>query len=178
MKTHMYTSLTLPCSIIAIGAFDGVHQGHQAVIQQAVEKSKELHVPSVIYTFDPPPRVFFQGVQMITTIAEKLSILEKLGVDHVVVTRFDLAYANKSAHDFIQTLANLNPMEIIVGEDFRFGQGRNGDLAMLKKYFNVDMMQPVCCSKGNTVSSTRIRQLIAEGDTRLSNLLLGWPIGE
>ncbi|WP_442599761.1 FAD synthetase [Neobacillus sp. D3-1R] len=178
METHYNTSLTLPSSIVAIGAFDGVHRGHQTVIKQAVQRSKQLKVPSLIYTFDPPPRVYFQGVRVLTPLFEKLARLESLGVDHVFVTSFDQTYAKRSAYEFIESLSKLNPLEINVGEDFRFGFNREGDLNLLKQYFKVKVSKPVCCPNGKTISSTRIRQLISQGDRHLSNLLLGWPSNE
>jgi riboflavin kinase / FMN adenylyltransferase len=178
MKAHIYTSLDLPRSIVAIGAFDGVHRGHQAVIMQSVQRGKKLNVPSVVYTFDPPPRVFFQGARMLTTVEEKLLKIEKLGADHAIVGMFDEVYAKRSAYEFIDSLARLNPVEIMVGGDFRFGRDRLGDIVLLERYFQVRVTKLVCCSKGNPISSTRIRQLISEGEVNLSNALLGWPAGK
>lgn len=178
MEAQVYTSLELPKSIVAIGAFDGVHRGHQAVIRQAVQRAKKLRVPSVVYTFDPPPRVYFQGARMLTTVHEKLAKIEKLGVRHAVVASFNDAYASQSPFEFIETLNGLNPVEVMVGEDFRFGKDRIGDIALLEKYFRVRVTNPVCCPKGSPISSSRIRQLIAEGEIGLSKSLLGWPVGE
>lgn len=178
MAAHFNTSLKLPCSIVAIGAFDGVHQGHQTVIRQMVQRSKILNVPSLVYTFDPPPRVYFQGAHILTSIDEKIEKLEELGVDQVFIARFDRLYADRSELHFITNLSELNPIEIFVGEDFRFGKDRKGDINLLDQYFDVKVTHPVCCSKGNPISSTRIRQLISSGDTNLSNSLLGWPLGE
>jgi riboflavin kinase / FMN adenylyltransferase len=178
MNAHVYTNLELPQSIVAIGAFDGVHRGHQTVIKHGVQRGRKLNVPSVVYTFDPPPRVFFQGVRMLTTVEEKLSKIEKLGAKHAIVASFDEVYAKQSADDFIDTLAKLSPVEIMVGGNFRFGKDRQGDVALLEKYFRVRVTKPVCCPKGSPISSTRIRQLISEGEVALSNALLGWPAGE
>ncbi|MBS8263981.1 FAD synthetase [Mesobacillus boroniphilus] len=178
MKTHIYSSLELPQSIVAIGAFDGVHRGHQTVIRQAVQRGRKLKVPSVVFTFDPPPRVFFQGARMLTTVDEKLAKIEKLGAKHAVVARFDKVYAGRSAYEFIDCLAKLNPVEIMVGGDFRFGKDRIGDICLLEKYFKVRVTQPVCCSEGSIISSSRIRQLISEGEIHISNSLLGWPAGK
>lgn len=178
MKTHVYTTLELPQSIVAIGAFDGVHRGHQAVIRQAVQRGRKLKVPSVVYTFDPPPRVFFQGVRLLTTVEEKISKIEKLGAKHTVVASFDEVYAKQSANEFIETLIKLNPVEILVGGNFRFGKNRQGDVELLERYFKVRVTKPVCCPKGSPISSTRIRQLISDGEVALSNALLGWPAGE
>jgi riboflavin kinase / FMN adenylyltransferase len=173
LKTHYDTSITLPSSIVAIGAFDGVHKGHQAVVKETVAKANLLGVESVIYTFDPPPRVFFQGASMLTTIAEKVSKLEKLGVDHVIVAKFDEVYATKSADEFIETLEKLHPQEIVVGDDFKFGKGRVGNIALLKNYFNVQVTDTIFCSNGERVSSTRIRELISRGHLQYSSMLLG-----
>ncbi|PAE26581.1 FAD synthetase family protein [Bacillus sp. 7894-2] len=178
METHIYSSLALPCSVIAVGAFDGVHRGHQEVIKQAVKRGKFLNAPSLVYTFDPPPRVYFQGAYMLSSIQEKLPKLEVLGVDKVVIARFDHVYAQASAEEFIETLSKLNPLEIIVGEDFRFGRNRDGDIHLLQKYFTVRVIEPVCCSSGNRISSTRIRQLLSRGEVQSSHSLLGWPAGE
>jgi riboflavin kinase / FMN adenylyltransferase len=178
MEAHIYSSLELPQSIVAIGAFDGVHRGHQAVIRQAVQKGRKLKLPSVVYTFDPPPRVFFQGARMLTSVKEKLAKIEKLGARHAVVARFDDVYAKKSVFEFIDSLAKLNPVEIMVGGDFRFGKDRLGEIDLLSKYFKVRVTKPVCCSKGSVISSTRIRQLNSEGEIHLSNALLGWPAGK
>jgi riboflavin kinase / FMN adenylyltransferase len=178
MKTHIYSSLELPQSIVAIGAFDGVHRGHQTVIRQAVQRGRKLKVPSVVFTFDPPPRVFFQGARMLTTAEEKLAKIEKLGARHAVVARFDEVYAGRSAYEFIDCLSRLNPAEIMVGGDFRFGKERLGDVSLLEKYFKVRVTKPVCCPQGSVISSSRIRQLISEGEIHLSNTLLGWPAGK
>lgn len=115
---------------------------------------------------------------MLTTIDEKLKKIEKLGVRHAIVAKFDEVYANRSAYEFIDCLEKLNPAEIMVGADFRFGKDRFGDIALLEKHFNVRVTKPVCCSQGSVISSTRIRQLLSEGEIHLSNTLLGWPIGK
>ncbi len=178
MEAHIYSSLELPRSIVAIGAFDGVHRGHQTVIRQAVQRGRKLKIPSVVFTFDPPPRVFFQGARILTTVDEKLAKIAKLGAKHTVVHRFDEVYASRSAYEFIDCLAKLNPAEIMIGGDFRFGKDRLGDVSLLEKYFKVSVTKPVCCSQGSVISSSRIRQLISEGETHLSNALLGWPAGK
>lgn len=173
MQTLKDGVLTLTGSVIAIGAFDGVHKGHQAVIKQAVEKSRTFQVPSVVYTFDPPPRNFFKGVQILTPIQEKLSRIEMLGVDYVIVASFDEWYATRPPEDFICELSKLNPAEVTVGSDFHFGKNRTGDVNLLEKYFRINITPPVYCKGGKLISSTRIRQLISEGDFQQSTSLLG-----
>ncbi len=174
MKTHEDGELYLLASVIAIGVFDGVHQGHQAVLQQAVDRSRKLKVPSVVFTFDPPPRTFFQGAQILTPLPTKLTRLAALNLDHAIVARFDDVYARCGATQFIENLTKLNPLEVMVGEDFRFGKNREGDLDLLRQHFHVRVTQPVCCSQGERISSTRIRQLIAQGEFERSHSLLGW----
>lgn len=174
MEAYIDETLRLPRSVVAIGAFDGVHQGHQTVIKEAVKSSRILGVPSVVYTFDPPPRSYFQGARVLTPIEMKLVLLEKLGVDYVIIKSFDEVYTRLEPLAFIRDLQNLNPSGIMVGEDFRFGKNREGDLHLLAQYFRVQTIQPVCCSDGVLISSTRIRQLISRGEMKQSYSLLGW----
>ncbi|HLQ97047.1 MAG TPA: FAD synthetase family protein [Candidatus Dormibacteraeota bacterium] len=163
MKIHHSEVLNLDGSVIAIGAFDGVHKGHQTVIRQMVEQSKLYDVPSVVYTFNQPPRAYFQGAKILSNKQEKMNKLEKLEVDHTVIATFNTEYLNRSAESFIEELAKMNPNQIIVGEDFRFGYKRAGDIKLLRKHFKVSTISPVCCLNGERISSTRIREFITEG---------------
>src|SRR5690625_6624823 len=89
--------------------------------------------------------------------------LNKSGVDHTVIATFNTEYLNRSAGSFMEELAKMNPKQIIVGEDFRFGYKRAGDIELLRQYFQVSTISPVCCLNGERISSTRIRELITEG---------------
>lgn len=173
---HDYSVPELEKSIVSIGVFDGVHKGHQTVIRNAVEKGKELQIPNVVYTFDPPPRSYFQGAQVLTPINEKLNRFQELGVEHVIVIRFDELYVTRRASYFIQELQRLCPIEIYVGEDFRFGKNREGDIELLMKYFDVSIVEEVCCEEGERISSTRIRNHLFQGELQRSQSLLGWPL--
>lgn len=163
MKVYRSEVLSLEASVIAIGAFDGVHKGHQKVITETVKQSQVLGVPSLIYTFDPPPRAYFQGVKVLSTMEEKINKIRSLGIDYTVVATFDRDFINKSASSFIKELKRMKPLQIIVGEDFRFGYQRKGDIHLLQQYFSVQTISPICCSNGQRISSTRIRTLIQEG---------------
>jgi FAD synthase len=110
--------LRLPGSIVVIGAFDGVHLGHQKVIRGAVGASGSLAVPAVVYTFDPPPKAVFSGAKVLTDIDEKLRRLSLLAPDYAIVASFDRDYATRPAEDFISELMLLNPIEVWVGADF------------------------------------------------------------
>src|SRR5699024_478031 len=155
--------LSLEAAVVAIGAFDGVHKGHQEVIKETVRKSKALNVPSVIYTFDIPPRAYFQGAHILSNQDEKMEKLRTLGVDHTIIATFDAEYLNRSANSFIDELKKMHPLQIIVGEDFRFGHKRAGDIHLLKRHFAVKTINPVVCENGERISSTRIRKLINDG---------------
>jgi riboflavin kinase/FMN adenylyltransferase len=161
-------------TVVAIGAFDGVHKGHQAVLQLLKHYGKEHNVPSFVYTFSPPPRSYFQNAKILTPINEKLKRIHNLGIDHCFVANFNQDYVNRSAYSFIEELSMLNPQKVVVGKDFRFGKDRKGDISLLSKYFNVQTVEPICCSSGRVISSSRIRELIYKGETEKADLLLGW----
>lgn len=174
MKVHKAKKLRLPGCVLTIGALDGLHKGHQKLIRFAKKRSQELDVPLVIYTFDPPPKVFFQHAKLLLPVEEKVSILENLGVDHVIIAPFDANYVSQGTEAFIEELTYLNPLLICEGQDFRFGRNREGDVTTLRKYFNVSVLDPVLCESKKVISSTRIRTLFLQGDTKKALRLLDW----
>lgn len=167
--------LDLPGSVVTIGAFDGVHRGHQALIRTAVARAAVLGVPAVVWTFDPPPKVFFAGQQQLSTLDDKLARIAMLGPDHVVVARFDDAYRRRSAEAFLAGLARLSPREVHVGGDFRFGARQAGDTDLLARHFPVRIFDPVCCAASEVVSSSRIRALRSAGRHDLAAAVQGSP---
>ncbi|MGJ7919760.1 FAD synthetase [Neobacillus sp. LXY-4] len=171
---HTDQSLHLPASVLTIGALDGVHRGHQTLIAKARTRAQELGVPLVVYTFDPPPKVFFSNALALTSLAEKVERLKLLEVDHIVVAPFNTGYLNRNAESFLDELANLNPMEIWAGPDFRFGKNKQGDLATLRNRFSVHVLEPICCGQGTVISSSRIRLLIKKDQIIEAEQLLGW----
>lgn len=174
METHYFSSLNLTSSVLVIGAFDGVHKGHQQLIKSAYEEAKRLHIPLVAYTFSKPPRVYFQNVMQLISLDEKLARLERLGVDHAIIAQFDTHYAARSKEQFIVEIEQLNPFQIWVGEDFRFGAKRQGDINYLRQFFHVKNLAPVYCENGTRISSTRIRNLLLENSQLQADELLGW----
>ena len=147
---------------LTIGNFDGVHRGHHAMLAQLRAKADALGVPSAVLTFEPHPRELFapdQAPARLTSLREKLAFLESCGVDQVYLLRFDRRQASMSATDFIRRILvqGLNVRHVIIGDDFRFGQGRQGDFAMLEAHgaatgFGVEALhtvelggQRVCC---------------------------------
>lgn len=173
MDIHTPGTLQLSASVLTIGALDGIHRGHQALLTKAKERAEKLKVPFVVYTFDPPPKVFFKGCQQLMSVEEKLHALERMGADHVVVGPFDEAFTNQEVSDFIAELQKMNPVEIWEGPDFLFGKNRKGTIEVLRRYFNVGIVKPLTCREGETISSTRIRKLLQQGHYSRAKELLG-----
>ncbi|MCL6442261.1 MAG: FAD synthetase family protein [Alicyclobacillus sp.] len=178
MLVHAPKTVQLEACILTIGALDGVHLGHQALIRQGLRRARELGVPFVVYTFDPPPKVYFQRVQLLSPLPEKLEKLGCLGVDHAVVAPFGPEYATLSAGEFMNEIGELHPVEIWEGMDFRFGSDREGDAELLKTRFQVHIVDPVCCREGKVISSTRIRHLFQENRNAEAQELMGWRAHE
>ncbi len=174
--------LGLRGSAIAIGAFDGLHLGHQALIGRALARARERDLEPVVLSFEPLPREFFQralGVSRLMTAREKIERLRALGVDHIGLLRFDRALSETSAEDFVQKLLveRLGAREVWIGLDFRFGHGRRGDLALLQAMgaelgFAAHSIDPVTIN-GERVSSTRVRAALSQGDHVTARALLG-----
>ena len=160
-------------AIYAIGNFDGLHLGHQAVIERAVAIAKERAAPSALLTFEPPPANFFAGrpvVFRLTPPREKAAICERLGLTGLVLIRFDASLAGMSAEDFIAKIlvAQLRAAAVVVGWDFHFGKGRAGSPTTLaeagKRYgFGVEIVTKVEDEAG-AVSSSAIRKALERGD--------------
>jgi riboflavin kinase / FMN adenylyltransferase len=169
-------------SVVTIGAFDGVHLGHQAILRQVVAKAQELNFPSVAIIFEPLPREYFQrDVARIQLFREKVQALFAQGVDRVLCLRFDKKLSTISPRDFIHRLLveGLGTRYLVVGDDFRFGNQRTGDPALLraeatKHGFEVARALTVEVG-GERVSSSRIRTALAEGRFADAERLLGRP---
>lgn len=171
-------------TVATIGAFDGVHLGHQAVLQQLISKGKELGLPSAVILFEPLPREFLapgKAPARLMSFREKFLALAKLGVDRVVRIRFTNELRNMDAEEFIRRLFVdcLGAKYIVVGDDLRFGRNRSGDFNLLREYglkdgFEVEDTSTLKIS-GERVSSTRIREVLAQSDFALAERLLGRP---
>ncbi|MCH6268518.1 FAD synthetase family protein [Bacillus sp. FJAT-50051] len=176
MKVHTTRSLQLSKSVLAIGALDGVHRGHQVLIQRARSHANKLGVPLVVYTFDPPPKVFFKNLLLLTPLSEKINRLKSLGVDHVIVASFDFNYITRGVDAFLSEISDINPLAIYEGHDFKFGKNREGDINTLRERFSVTVIEPVCCNTGIVISSSRIRNLLVQGSFLQAEQLLGWSL--
>lgn len=176
--------LTPSGSVACIGAFDGLHLGHRALLRHTVERAKTLGVPAVALSFEPLPREYFARdakPPRLMLVRDKLETLREIGFDVVGLLRFNGRLASMSAEDFIRAVLveRLAVREVWVGPDFCFGKGRAGDLALLQAIgreagFSAGTIEPVKFD-GERVSSTRIRELLGEGDFAAAAKLLGAP---
>lgn len=173
---------------VAIGNFDGVHPGHQAVIAAAGGAARALHASHAVLTFEPHPYGVFKpdaAPFRLTPFRAKARHIETLGVDLLLAKHFDLDFAKLSAEDFVDQIliAGLGAKHVVVGYDFVFGRGRRGDSKLLKaqgaqKGFEVSVVEAVASPGGSLYSSTRIRQFLTGAKPREAAELLGrfWEI--
>ena len=170
--------------VATIGTFDGVHHGHQMLLAHLVAKSQELGAPSVLVTFEPQPREYFQRTPVparLTRFREKIHLLRESGIDRVLCIPFNertrLIPADEVIERFLVDM--LGVRYLVVGDDFQFGKDREGNYAMLKEAgdklgFGVSHMGTLTFDH-ERVSSTRIREVLGAGDFRLAEKLLGRP---
>jgi riboflavin kinase/FMN adenylyltransferase len=172
-------------AVVAIGNFDGVHRGHQAVIARAAERARALGAGHAVLTFEPHPRSWFRPADepfRLTPFRTKVRQLEAIGVDHLFVLHFDAELAGKSAEAFVVEVLSegLDVAHVVVGYDFVFGQGRRGNAALLAELgqlrgFAATTVEPVAAPGGEVFSSTRIREHLAAGRPDGATRLLGRP---
>ena len=168
---------------LALGVFDGVHVGHRAVIARAVEAARKEGGKAFVVTFDPHPiRVIAPEkapASLLATLDEKAAVLKALGVEGLLVIHFDMTFAKMDAEEFVRKLLAADVRTIAVGEDWRFGSKRSGDVAMLRRMggelgFQLEAVPPVMWD-GERISSTRIRQAIRDGNFDAVEEMLGRP---
>ncbi|ADV67290.1 riboflavin biosynthesis protein RibF [Deinococcus maricopensis] len=160
-------------TVVAVGSFDGVHLGHQALLARLKERARHYRVPSVVYTFDPPTRVLMQGVEFLSTLPEKLDLLARFGVDEVIAVPFTREFAARPKDAFLDDLRTLRPRALVVGEDFHFGRGRAGGVADLREVTADVVPLPMHGLNGEDIKSTRIRAHLQQGDVTSANRFLG-----
>lgn len=163
---------------LAIGNFDGVHLGHQALLRALIEAARQRGLKSAVMTFEPHPREFFSpdnAPARLASLREKLELFAEAGIDLVYVCRFNRRFAGVSAGDFMQrTLKqDMNVRAVLVGEDFRFGAGRQGSRAdFAAAGFDIISLPDVMIDD-RRISSTAIRNALATGDLQQARRLLG-----
>jgi len=186
--TRLSRDVAGPClatrgSVIAVGAFDGLHRGHQALLAQVRERARELDCSPVVVSFEPLPRAFFspEPVPRLSSVREKLRGFDAAGMEHALLLRFNRELTAMPAADFVQRVLvdRLAAREVWVGGDFRFGHKRGGDVALLQQMgaelgFRTHTM-PVVQLDGTRVSASRVRALLAAGEFAGAEPLLGRP---
>jgi riboflavin kinase/FMN adenylyltransferase len=168
-------------SVVTIGIFDGVHKGHQATIEKTVSLAKDKGLRSVALTFDRHPLETLKPEEkpdLLTSLEEKISLMKKLGIDHVVVLEFTKEFSQLSAEEFLKRiLIPLNVKAIVVGEGFHFGSRRAGDTELLEEYGKKHRIkvsiQPLIRTGAQKISSSQIRRLLKEGDIDRASKMLG-----
>jgi riboflavin kinase/FMN adenylyltransferase len=177
--------------VVTIGNFDGVHRGHQAILAELANARARLDAPSCVVTFEPHPREFFSphaAPTRLTSLREKLELLAAHGVERVQVCRFDRAFASLTPDAFVDRvlIAGLGTRWVMIGEDFRYGARRAGDLAALRARgctagFDVAAMPVVTRAEAGghavRVSSSLLREVLSAGDVARAQALLGRPYG-
>jgi riboflavin kinase / FMN adenylyltransferase len=170
-------------AVVTIGTFDGVHLGHQQIIKALLTEVQKVKGESVIITFHPHPRKIVQpdtSLQLINTLDEKIELLEKQGIDHLVVVPFSTAFASLSADDYIKEflVQKFQPKVIVIGYDHHFGKGRKGNYQLLEKQKEIWGYNLIEISKHILnevdISSTKVRKALLNSDVQSANELLGY----
>lgn len=170
---------------LTVGTFDGIHHGHQIIINKVKEQAAKLGVHSLLFTFEPHPKTVIvkkgvPDIRLLTTIDEKIEVLETTGLDSLYVSLFDKTFAAMSAEEFVrETLVKrLNMKSIIVGHDHAFGRNRQGNDELLERLggelgFQVHTIEQISNENENRISSTRIRHALQEGHADEAARMLG-----
>ena len=169
-------------AVVTVGNFDGIHIGHRSILETVVERARAHQGEAVVYTFEPHPRKVLRPDEapgLLTTLEQKLELLEQAGIDTVIVEPFSLEFAKTPAEDFIRESLHekIRPLEVYVGYDFHFGRDREGSMRLLTELgpllgFSVTIIPEVTVDRGD-VNSTRIRQLLADAHVEQARQMLG-----
>jgi riboflavin kinase/FMN adenylyltransferase len=171
-------------SVLAVGAFDGLHRGHAALLRRVRERADESGLTPAVVSFEPLPRAFFSRAPLprLSSLREKLCGFRDAGIELLLLLRFNAVLAGMDAEDFVREVlvTRMNAREVWVGADFRFGHRRAGDVALLQTLgaqlgFEVRTLEAIEAEEGGRVSATRIRELLAAGDFAQAARLLGRP---
>lgn len=173
-------------TVLTLGVFDGLHLGHQMIMQRTVERAKATKAIPTVITFDPHPRAVLHpenAPPLLQTLDQRLANFEFLGIEQTIVIRFDKNFADRDAEDFLRDIVHerLQAREVYLGKGFAFGKNRGGNIGLLKEMskqlgFFADEV-PEVRLRGTRISSSKIRQLLKEGKVNLARRMLGRPYG-
>jgi len=167
--------------VITVGGFDGIHLGHQKIFNTQINKAKEQNLKKIVITFDPLPKTFFNNSPILLSTNEKINILKDLNIDEVFIMKFDENICKLSATNFIEMLINKIGFKVcVIGYNHTFGKNCEGNIDFLNKISNLSTNTFEVCGvesitkKGNIISSTLIKKMIAEGKIEEANDYLGY----
>jgi len=177
--------LEITHAVITAGTFDGVHVGHRKIISRVNEAAREIGGESVLMTFEPHPRLVLfpddNGLKLLTTLREKIGLLEKTGLQHLVIIPFTREFSRLTSLDYVRDILvdKLRVRRLVIGYDHQFGRNREGNIAQLREYapqFDFDVEEiPAQDIEDVKVSSTKIRHALQSGDIRSANTFLTYP---
>ena len=169
--------------ILTIGMFDGVHAGHRAILRELEQAKKSLNGESVLLTFWPHPRIFFgktEGFKMLTTMEEKLELLEQIGLDVCLVLPFSSEFAQLSPENYISQIIHrgIGAKKVVIGYDHKYGHNGSGSFELMQNYgkrmgFEVEQVSALTIDE-KEISSTKIRNSIAQGNIETANKFLSY----
>ena len=172
-------------AVITIGSFDGVHTGHQKILSRLTQLADEIQGESIVITFYPHPRNVVDAprndISVLNTLEEKLDLLKKNGIQNVVVVPFSFEFSQQSPREYIEKfiISNFNPSYIVIGYDHKFGLHRSGDITLFKEYESTGTFKvieiPSYEIEDITISSTKVRKALLEGDIQEATDFLGYP---
>lgn len=183
IHTGLARTVTTRPALLTIGKFDGVHLGHQQLLQTVVQRARQQHAVAVALTFDPHPELVLRpqsNLHLLTTMAERQRLIAAMGIDELVLAPFDEHTKRLSAAEYLQQIVAVMPLrELWVGEYFALGRNREGTVARLRDIgaelgFTVGAVPSVIMG-GAPVNSSRVRTVLQEGDVHTATLLLGRP---
>jgi riboflavin kinase/FMN adenylyltransferase len=176
--------IVLKNPVVTLGNFDGVHRGHQRILQKVIQRAKAVEGISAVYTFNPHPLEVLKPEQAplkITTFEEKANLIDYIGIDYLITETFTKRFSEQSPEEFVKTIIcdRMHPREIVIGHDYAFGKNRQGAVELLKKmgqafHFRVHVVSDIKI-KNIPVRSTTLRNLISSGKVSLAQKLMGRP---
>jgi riboflavin kinase/FMN adenylyltransferase len=173
-------------TVLTLGVFDGLHLGHQLIMRTVVERARAIGAVPTVITFDPHPRAVLHpesAPPLLQTFDQKIEAFGVLGIEQTIIVRFTREFAQLEAEDFLRDVVRdrLQAVEVYLGRGFAFGRNREGNIELLRKVseqlgFSADEV-PEVCLRGQRISSSKIRGLLAEGRVNLARRMLGRPYG-